>query len=88
MSAETAKTPIQKLEALEEEAALGGGQARIDRQHEAGKLTARERIDALLDEGSFVEMDKFVTHRCADFGMQDNNVITSYSIHYTKLYER
>ena len=44
-------------------------QARIDKQHEAGKLTARERIELLLDPGSFVELDKFVTHRCADFGM-------------------
>ena len=43
---------------------------RIDKQHEAGKLTARERVAAFLDEGSFVEMDKFVTHRCADFGHQ------------------
>jgi len=75
LSAETAKTPIQKLEALEEQAALGGGQERIDRQHEAGKLTARERIDALLDEGSFVEMDKFVTHRCADFKMEEHKIL-------------
>ncbi len=68
---------------MERQASLGGGQARIDKQHEAGKLTARERISALLDEGSFVEMDKFVTHRCADFGMQDqktlgDGVVTGY----------
>ena len=67
--------PIQRLEAMEAEAALGGGQERIDRQHEAGKLTARERIDALLDEGSFVEMDKFVTHRSADFGMENQKIL-------------
>ncbi|WP_428266876.1 acyl-CoA carboxylase subunit beta [Haliangium sp.] len=60
---------------MEAQALLGGGQARIDKQHQAGKLTARERIDALLDEGSFVEMDKFVTHRCADFGMQDQKIL-------------
>jgi propionyl-CoA carboxylase beta chain len=60
---------------MEAQAALGGGQARIDKQHEAGKLTARERISALLDEGSFVELDKFVTHRCADFGMQEQKIL-------------
>ena len=67
--------PIKQLEAMEANAALGGGQARIDRQHNAGKLSARERVDALLDEGTFVEMDKFVTHRCADFGMQDQKIL-------------
>jgi propionyl-CoA carboxylase beta chain len=67
--------PIARLEQMEARAALGGGQARIDRQHQAGKLTARERVLALLDEGSFVELDRFVTHRCADFGMQDQKVL-------------
>ncbi|MCA9679907.1 MAG: acyl-CoA carboxylase subunit beta [Kofleriaceae bacterium] len=67
--------PIARLEELERQAALGGGAARIEKQHQAGKLTARERISALLDEGSFVEMDKFVTHRCADFGMQDQKIL-------------
>jgi propionyl-CoA carboxylase beta chain len=60
---------------MEAQAVLGGGQERIDKQHEAGKLTARERIDALLDEGSFAEMDKFVTHRCADFGMGSQKIL-------------
>ncbi len=60
---------------MEAKAALAGGAARIAKQHEAGKLTARERIEALLDEGSFVELDKFVTHRCADFGMQDQKIL-------------
>src|SRR5688500_100932 len=60
---------------MEARAALGGGEARIDKQHAAGKLTARERIDALLDPGSFVELDKFVTHRCADFGMQEQKIL-------------
>ena len=67
--------PLARLEELERQAVLGGGQARIDKQHEAGKLTARERITALLDEGSFVEMDRFVTHRCADFGMQEQKIL-------------
>jgi propionyl-CoA carboxylase beta chain len=61
-----------KLKELEERhrlAELGGGEERIERQHKAGKLTARERLKRLLDEGSFQEIDKFVTHRCADFGM-------------------
>ena len=49
---------------------MGGGQARIDAQHKRGKLTARERVDLLLDEGSFEEFDMFVTHRCTDFGME------------------
>jgi len=52
----------------------GGGQKRVDKQHASGKLTARERIDVLLDPGSFFEYDKFVTHRCTDFGMQDNKI--------------
>jgi propionyl-CoA carboxylase beta chain len=60
------------LEALEERRAaarLGGGQGRVDAQHKKGKLTARERIELLLDEGSFEEYDMFVQHRCVDFGM-------------------
>lgn len=51
-------------------AELGGGQARIDKQHDAGRKTARERIELLLDPGTFVELDKFVTHRSTDFGME------------------
>ncbi|MEM9489968.1 MAG: acyl-CoA carboxylase subunit beta [Myxococcota bacterium] len=60
---------------MEAEAVQGGGQDRIDKQHKAGKLTARERIEALLDPGSFVEMDKFVTHRCNDFGMDRKKIL-------------
>jgi len=60
---------IEKLRELRGEARLGGGQKRIDRQHAKGKLTARERLSLLLDEGSFQEIDTFVTHRCTDFGM-------------------
>jgi propionyl-CoA carboxylase beta chain len=59
------------LEALERRAALGGGEERLRRQHEAGKLTARERIDLLFDPGTFQEVDKLVSHRCLDFGMDE-----------------
>ncbi|MCP1198968.1 acyl-CoA carboxylase subunit beta [Notoacmeibacter sp. MSK16QG-6] len=61
---------IEQLEQRREEARLGGGQKRIDAQHGKGKLTARERLDVLLDEGSFEEYDTFKTHRCTDFGME------------------
>ncbi|MFO0613076.1 MAG: acyl-CoA carboxylase subunit beta [Polyangiaceae bacterium] len=61
---------ISQLEQLNERALLGGGAARIQKQHEAGKLTARERIDLLCDPGSFVEIDRFVLHRCTDFDME------------------
>ena len=63
-----------RLQQLEQVAELGGGQERIAKQHEAGKLTARERIDLLLDPGSFQELDKFVTHRATDFGMADKKI--------------
>jgi propionyl-CoA carboxylase beta chain len=59
----------EHLADLERRAELGGGEDRLRRQREAGKLTARERIDLLFDAGSFEELDKFVTHRCVDFGM-------------------
>lgn len=52
-------------------ALLGGGQKRIDAQHKKGKLTARERIDLLLDEGTFREYDQLKTHRCTEFGMEN-----------------
>src|SRR5690606_33435110 len=65
---------IEALEARREEARLGGGQRRIDAQHGKGKLTARERLEVLLDPGSFEEYDMFVTHRTRDFGM-DTQVI-------------
>lgn len=61
---------IKKLIDLRVEAKLGGGEKRIDAQHEKGKLTARERIELLLDEGSFEEYDMFVKHRCDNFGME------------------
>ena len=66
------KDILEELEARRATARLGGGQRRIDAQHARGKLTARERIDLLLDEGSFEEFDMFVAHRCTDFDMQDD----------------
>ena len=60
-----------RLEELLRLAELGGGEERLRRQHEAGKLTARERIALLFDPGSFDEIDALVTHRCQDFGMSD-----------------
>ena len=61
----------------------GGGEAKIKKQHDAKKLTARERINALMDEGSFVEIDAFVEHRCTEFGMDcveapGEGVVTGY----------
>jgi propionyl-CoA carboxylase beta subunit len=61
----------EHLESLERLSELGGGEDRRRRQHEAGKLTARERIDLLFDAGTFQEVDKLVTHRCRDFGMDE-----------------
>src|SRR3989454_783207 len=63
-----------ELEALQRRAEEGGGPERIKRQHDASKLTARERVRFLLDEGTFEELDKFVEHRCADFGMSANRI--------------
>jgi propionyl-CoA carboxylase beta chain len=65
---------MTRLLAMERAAELGGGVERIERQHAAGKLTARERVQLLVDPGSFVEMDKFVTHRCSDFGMEQQKI--------------
>ncbi len=66
------KDILQQLEDRRAEARLGGGQKRIDAQHSKGKLTARERIELLLDEGSFEEYDMFITHRCTDFGTAES----------------
>ncbi|MBL4639857.1 MAG: methylmalonyl-CoA carboxyltransferase, partial [Kordiimonadaceae bacterium] len=65
------KEILGRLEAKRDEARAGGGQKRIEAQHKRGKLTARERLDLLLDTDSFEEYDMFVEHRCADFGMED-----------------
>ncbi|HOY91217.1 MAG TPA: carboxyl transferase domain-containing protein, partial [Bacteroidales bacterium] len=74
---------IEQLLEKRKQALLGGGQKRIESQHAKGKLTARERINILLDEGSFEEFDMFVTHRCTDFGLDKeqyygDGVITGY----------
>ena len=66
--------PLETLSALERRAEAGGGDERVLRQHEAGKLTARERIELLFDPGTFDEVDKLVTHRCRDFGMEQQVV--------------
>ena len=68
------KDILDLLEQKREAARMGGGQRRIDSQHKKGKLTARERIEVLLDHGSFEEWDMFVEHRCTDFGMEENHI--------------
>ena len=74
---------VQELIELRAQARLGGGQKAIDKQHEKGKYTARERIAQLLDEGSFEELDMFVKHRCTNFGQEKKSflgdgVVTGY----------
>ncbi len=81
---------LKYLEKLKKEALLGGGEERIRKQHEAKKLTARERITLLLDQGSFVELDMFVTHRCTDFAMDKkkipgDGVVTGYGTIHGRL---
>jgi propionyl-CoA carboxylase beta chain len=71
----TMREKIERLEALRREAELGGGEARIRAQHARGKLSARERLDLLLDQGSFVELDRFVTHRSTEFGLDGQKVL-------------
>jgi propionyl-CoA carboxylase beta chain len=68
------KENLERIQSLSHQAELGGGEARLKRQREGGRLTARERIDFLLDQGSFVELDKFKTHRCDDFGMAGRKI--------------
>src|SRR5437588_2754609 len=68
-------SPREKLAALDAQAELGGGQERVEKQHQEGKLTARERIELLLDPGSFIELDKFKTHRADDFGMSEKKIL-------------
>ncbi|MEM9104211.1 MAG: acyl-CoA carboxylase subunit beta [Pseudomonadota bacterium] len=65
---------LEELEEKRREAHLGGGQRRIDAQHAKGKLTARERLDVLLDQGSFEEYDMYKAHRCTDFGMHEQQI--------------
>ena len=77
------KENLERLNLLNQQAELAGGQDRINRQREQGKLLARERIDILLDHGSFIELDRFRTHNCSDFGMDKKKfpgdaVVTGY----------
>src|SRR5919198_6348185 len=74
---------IRRLDEKRAAARLGGGQRRIDAQHAKGKLTARERLELLMDSSSFVEIDRFVTHRASDFGLAEekyfgDGVVTGY----------
>ncbi|MCZ6555954.1 MAG: acyl-CoA carboxylase subunit beta [Candidatus Dadabacteria bacterium] len=69
------KEKIAILEQKEKDAESGGGEARIKKQHDSGKLTARERIELLVDKNTFVELDKFVVHKCKDFGMGDKKLL-------------
>jgi len=80
---ETMQDKLNQLKAFKEEALLGGGEKRIEKQHQKGKLTARERVHFLMDEGSFEEIGMLVTHRSYDFGMEKqqfpgDGVITGY----------
>jgi propionyl-CoA carboxylase beta chain len=79
----TMREKLKQLEELRRQSELGGGPERIEAQHERGKLSARERLDLLLDEGSFIELDRFVTHRTAGFGLEKqkflgDGVVTGY----------
>jgi propionyl-CoA carboxylase beta chain len=69
------KDELERLHAMRRRAELGGGEARLEAQHARGKLSARERLDLLLDDGSFVELDRFVTHRSHDFGLEERRIL-------------
>lgn len=71
---DTTQERLDDLRRRKIQAAAGGGAARVDAQHNRGKMTARERLETLLDEGSFQEMDTLVEHRCKDFGMEKNTI--------------
>ena len=64
------KEKIDLLHQMDKKIQMGGGEKKIEKQHASGKLTARERLDLLFDEGSFIEVDKFVEHRCTNFEME------------------
>ena len=81
---------LSRVEELRRAAIEGGGSERVQTQHDRGKLSARERLDLLMDEGSFVELDRFVTHRSTDFGLADNKilgdgVVTGYGTIHSRL---
>src|SRR5213080_80353 len=69
------KENLEELQRRNRDALLGGGEERVRRQHDEGKLSARERAEQLLDPGSFVELDRFKTHRCSDFGMTERRIL-------------
>jgi propionyl-CoA carboxylase beta chain len=73
--AETTKDKLEELQRRQAEAAAGGGEEAIAKQHDRGKLTARERIDLLLDEGSFTETDAFAVHRATGFGLEEKRIL-------------
>src|SRR5262245_33725632 len=73
-SGSSMKEIVEKLEARRARAREGGGKARVEAQHKRGKLTARERIDLLMDKGSFEEFDMFVEHRTSEFGMDKTKI--------------
>ncbi|HYU71510.1 MAG TPA: carboxyl transferase domain-containing protein, partial [Ktedonobacteraceae bacterium] len=73
-SVKSTQEKIAELHDLQEATKLGGGLARIEAQHKKGKLTARERIDLLLDPDTFNELDMFVTHRATDFGLDEQRI--------------
>jgi acetyl-CoA carboxylase carboxyltransferase component len=75
MTGQDSRAPLQRLQAMSEQACLGGGVERIERQHAKGKLTARERIHALLDRDTFQELDPFVTHRATGFGLTERRTL-------------
>ena len=70
----TTAEQYKKFEELDKLAAQGGGVERVEKQHANGHMTARERIDMLLDKGTFNEIDKFVVHHCTDFGMEKKHI--------------
>jgi len=79
----TMRDKLEQLEELRRQSEMGGGEERIAAQHKRGKLSARERLDLLLDDGSFIELDRFVTHRSSGFGLEDrrylgDGVVTGY----------
>ena len=76
----TIEDNIQHLLNKREEAKLGGGEKRIQAQHDKGKLTARERINLLIDEGSFEEYDMFVTHRATEFGLDKQKFLYDHDL--------
>lgn len=87
---DTYQDKLERLHRLGEESAMGGGAARMEKRRAQGKLTARDRIEAFLDPGSFRELDRFVTHRCQDFGMPEkiflgDGVVTGHGTVYGRL---